>query len=50
MVCGHAQEEPARRAALADAAIGLLAAEGIHGLTHRAVEGAAGLPTGTAAS
>lgn len=44
------RRNPARRAALADAAIGLLAAEGIHGLTHRAVEGAAGLPTGTAAN
>ncbi|GII96142.1 TetR/AcrR family transcriptional regulator [Sinosporangium siamense] len=41
---------PARRRALADAAIDLLAASGIHGLTHRAVEKAAGLPTGTASN
>lgn len=39
---------PARRAALTDAGITLLAAEGAHGLTHRAVEHAAGLPAGTA--
>jgi AcrR family transcriptional regulator len=38
----------ARRAALTDAGITLLAAEGVHGLTHRAVERAAGLPAGTA--
>ncbi|MBM7806859.1 AcrR family transcriptional regulator [Geodermatophilus bullaregiensis] len=44
------RRNPARRAALADAAISLLAAEGIHGLTHRAAEAAAGLPTGTAAN
>jgi len=41
---------PGRRAALADAAVDLLAAEGVHGLTHRTVERAAGLPTGTAAN
>jgi AcrR family transcriptional regulator len=39
---------PARRAALTDGGITLLAAEGAHGLTHRAVERAAGLPAGTA--
>ena len=39
---------PARRAALTDVGITLLAAEGAHGLTHRAVERAAGLPAGTA--
>ncbi len=39
---------PARRAALTDAGITLLADEGVHGLTHRAVERAAGLPAGTA--
>ncbi len=39
---------PARRAQLTDAAIGLLARDGTHGLTHRAVERAAGLPAGTA--
>ncbi|WNV76830.1 TetR/AcrR family transcriptional regulator [Geodermatophilus sp. DSM 44513] len=44
------RRNPGRRAALADAAIALLATEGIHGLTHRAAEGAAGLPTGTAAN
>ncbi|CAL9442201.1 hypothetical protein SUDANB121_02285 [Nocardiopsis dassonvillei] len=37
-----------RRRALADAAIALLAAEGVHGLTHRAVEARAGVPAGTA--
>ncbi|GGK97181.1 TetR family transcriptional regulator [Sphaerisporangium melleum] len=41
---------PARRRALADAAIDLLAACGVHGLTHRAVEKAAGLPPGTASN
>ncbi|MFI6478712.1 TetR/AcrR family transcriptional regulator [Nonomuraea sp. NPDC050663] len=41
---------PARRRALADAAIELLAASGVHGVTHRAVEKAAGLPTGTASN
>ncbi|WP_283136448.1 TetR/AcrR family transcriptional regulator [Rhizohabitans arisaemae] len=40
----------ARRRALADAAIDLLAASGAHGLTHRAVEKAAGLPQGTASN
>ncbi|WP_150251553.1 TetR/AcrR family transcriptional regulator [Nocardiopsis deserti] len=37
-----------RRRALADAAIALLAEEGAHGLTHRAVETRAGVPAGTA--
>ncbi|WP_405911912.1 TetR family transcriptional regulator C-terminal domain-containing protein [Streptomyces sp. NBC_00963] len=36
-----------RRTVLADAAIGVLADEGMRGLTHRAVERAAGLPPGT---
>ncbi|WP_017586376.1 TetR/AcrR family transcriptional regulator [Nocardiopsis ganjiahuensis] len=37
-----------RRRALADAAIALLAEQGTHGLTHRAVEARAGVPAGTA--
>ncbi|GAA4194855.1 hypothetical protein GCM10022252_39850 [Streptosporangium oxazolinicum] len=41
---------PARRRALTDAAIDLLAASGVHGVTHRAVEREAGLPTGTASN
>jgi AcrR family transcriptional regulator len=41
---------PARRRALADAAIELLASAGVHGLTHRAVEKAADLPPGTASN
>lgn len=41
---------PGRRAALADAAVNLLAADGVHGLTHRTVERAVGLPAGTAAN
>ncbi|MFG1945341.1 TetR/AcrR family transcriptional regulator [Nonomuraea sp. NPDC048826] len=41
---------PARRRALTDAAIELLASSGVHGLTHRAVEKAAGLPQGTASN
>lgn len=40
----------ARRAALADAAIALLAEAGVHGVTHRAVDKAAGLPAGTASN
>ncbi|MFJ8104900.1 TetR/AcrR family transcriptional regulator [Streptomyces sp. NPDC096132] len=36
-----------RRTVLADAAISVLADAGIRGLTHRAVDGAAGLPSGT---
>ncbi|GAA2648057.1 TetR/AcrR family transcriptional regulator [Nonomuraea recticatena] len=41
---------PARRRALTDAAIELLASSGAHGLTHRAVEKEAGLPQGTASN
>lgn len=41
---------PARRRALTDAAIELLASSGVHGLTHRAVEKQAGLPPGTASN
>ncbi|WP_182907790.1 TetR/AcrR family transcriptional regulator [Microbispora sp. H13382] len=40
----------ARRRALTDAAIGLLASAGVHGLTHRAVEKAADVPPGTASN
>ncbi|WP_445270004.1 TetR/AcrR family transcriptional regulator [Streptomyces sp. DSM 41634] len=36
-----------RRTLIADTAIGLVAATGLRGLTHRAVDGAAGLPTGS---
>lgn len=39
-----------RRRALADAAIELLATSGVHGVTHREVEKAAGLPLGTASN
>jgi DNA-binding transcriptional regulator YbjK len=41
---------PARRRALTDAAIDLLAASGVHGVSHRAVDQAAGLPPGTASN
>jgi AcrR family transcriptional regulator len=41
---------PRRRQELADAAVALLASSGVHGLTHRAVESAAGLPPGTASN
>ncbi|SCG53080.1 transcriptional regulator, TetR family [Micromonospora echinaurantiaca] len=41
---------PARRQALTDGAIDLLAASGVHGVTHRAVENAAALPPGTASN
>lgn len=41
---------PERRRELTDAAITLLADRGVHGLTHRSVERAAGLPAGTAAN
>lgn len=41
---------PTRRTAITDAGLHLLAHEGVHGLTHRAVERAAGLPAGTAAN
>ncbi|MFD5622470.1 TetR/AcrR family transcriptional regulator [Streptomyces yangpuensis] len=36
-----------RRTLIADTAIGLVAAAGLRGLTHRAVDGAAGLPAGS---
>lgn len=41
---------PGRRRELTDAAIDLLAASGVHGLTHRAVERAAAVPAGTASN
>jgi DNA-binding transcriptional regulator YbjK len=41
---------PTRRAALADAAISVLATDGARGLTHRAVDRAAGTPTGTSSN
>lgn len=40
----------ARRTALADAGIAMLAREGSRGLTHRAVDEAAGVPIGTASN
>lgn len=40
----------ARRAALADAGIAVLAREGSRGLTHRAIDDEAGVPTGTASN
>lgn len=43
-------KNPERRAALVDAAVGVLAAEGARGLTFRAVDTAAGVPTGTASN
>ncbi|MGW2371521.1 TetR/AcrR family transcriptional regulator [Kitasatospora sp. NPDC001683] len=43
-------QNPARRTALADAAIEVLAREGARGLTFRAVDGQAGVPTGTASN
>ncbi|MDI2130838.1 TetR/AcrR family transcriptional regulator [Yinghuangia seranimata] len=42
------RQNPARRAALLDAAIAVLAEEGARGLTLRAVDKRAGVPTGTA--
>lgn len=39
-----------RRRDLADAGLGVLAREGARGLTHRAVDQAAGVPTGTASN
>jgi len=39
-----------RRRALTDAAIALLASDGVHGLTHRAVEKVAKVPVGTASN
>ncbi|MFF4041695.1 TetR/AcrR family transcriptional regulator [Streptomyces sp. NPDC001816] len=41
---------PERRAALVDAGIEVLAREGARGLTFRAVDGEAGVPTGTASN
>lgn len=38
---------PDRRTLIADTAIALVAASGLRGLTHRAVDGAAGLPAGS---
>ncbi|MCF2527880.1 TetR/AcrR family transcriptional regulator [Yinghuangia soli] len=43
-------QNPERRAALLDAAISVLAAEGARGLTFRAVDAAAGVPKGTASN
>lgn len=43
-------ENPERRAALLDAAIEVLAEEGARGLTFRAVDGRAKVPTGTASN
>ncbi|UMG93479.1 TetR family transcriptional regulator [Nocardioides sp. TF02-7] len=39
-----------RRTALADAGLAVLAREGARGLTHRAVDREAGVPTGTASN
>jgi DNA-binding transcriptional regulator YbjK len=39
-----------RRAQLTDAGIALLAASGVHGVTHRAVDKQSGLPAGTASN
>ncbi|MER5457750.1 TetR family transcriptional regulator [Micromonospora sp. NPDC002389] len=41
---------PERRAALADAGLRVLAAQGARGLTHRAVDTEAGVPVGTASN
>ncbi|MGW0283712.1 TetR/AcrR family transcriptional regulator [Streptomyces sp. NPDC003236] len=41
---------PERRAALVDAGVAVLAREGARGLTFRAVDGEAGVPTGTASN
>lgn len=41
---------PERRAALLDAAVGVLAREGARGLTFRAVDAEAGVPVGTASN
>ncbi|MEU6388617.1 TetR family transcriptional regulator [Streptomyces sp. NPDC046939] len=43
-------KNPERRAALVDAAVEVLAAEGARGLTFRAVDTAAGVPTGTSSN
>lgn len=44
------RQNPQRRAALLDAAIEVLAREGSRGLTLRAVDAEAGVPTGTASN
>jgi DNA-binding transcriptional regulator YbjK len=44
------RQNPERRAALLDAAIEVLAREGARGLTFRAVDAEAGVPTGTASN
>ncbi|SNT59451.1 regulatory protein, tetR family [Asanoa hainanensis] len=44
------RQNPARRTALLDAAISVLAGDGSRGLTFRAVDTAAGVPTGTASN
>lgn len=44
------RQNPARRQALIDAAIEVLAAEGMRGLTFRAVDAEAGVPLGTASN
>lgn len=44
------RSNPERRTALVDAAIEVLAADGARGLTFRAVDAAAGVPTGTASN
>ncbi|GIF67593.1 TetR family transcriptional regulator [Asanoa ishikariensis] len=44
------RQNPARRTALLDAAIEVLAGDGSRGLTFRAVDTAAGVPTGTASN
>ncbi|MFG2665087.1 TetR/AcrR family transcriptional regulator [Streptomyces sp. NPDC048387] len=41
------ERAPDRRTLIADTAIGLVASGGLRGLTHRAVDGAAGLPAGS---
>ena len=45
---GGVAENANRRNLLRDAALEVLSAEGSRGLTHRAVDGAAGVPSGTA--
>ncbi|MGX7824729.1 TetR/AcrR family transcriptional regulator [Actinokineospora sp. 24-640] len=44
------RRNPERRAALLDATVAVLAGEGARGLTFRAVDAAAGVPTGTASN
>jgi DNA-binding transcriptional regulator YbjK len=45
--CGVSTQRSRRAARIGDAAIAILAGQGMHGLTHRAVDRAAGLPPGT---